>query len=1005
MAQLALRRFGPPLGAPGVEVIERSGNNAMSDPRYGSTALFGVLKRGPMGIPIPIASRRDYEEIFGDPRDPRWHLYPSGSHLLPDAIDGFFSNGGGAGMLWLTRLDLDGKARKASIVLKNRLGSDALRILAANEGQWGGAKNSVASTPIVVATSRTFTLVAPSVRSNEFVGAEAEFTGVAGKRYKIVANTEAHPASGEVIFTVAAQYDLVADAVSGPVALAGTATYTRYRNLAGSVAFPLYKAVTGTVTVNNTVITGNGTDFSGELRVGGNLYLAGEARVIQSITSDTTATIDSAFSTVTGTGLTVQVDNLEIAGTTSTFTTDIEVGDTVYITIGSELQGRTVAAIDSDTSLTLSSGFTQAVSAGTILQADNLTLTGTTTQFTTELAIGQYLIDPNRQGDTVKIVAIDSATSLTLEKPFSSNFAAAQLTKQNQKGAVYLDPVAGKGLAVQIGQGVRYPDTHFSIEVFFNGSSVLSIADASLDPDDEYFVEPLVNDGNVAYRTGSSNYQKWITVEVLWNSAYTTASGSDVRPCNGTGKILALTPTLLYTVGDLDYAAVVGNLVYPNPYSQPRNYLRVKAAQAAVALQGTISSTGVAVTGTSTNFLSVLKPGDYLYDPNTDSARKIRSVTSNTALTLETAFSSNVPALTKAKKAGYLQVDQGYDLTQISTVNTRFLTVYQQFLEKGFDGDTAHLIPYYFTKFADVDRNVLESAVWGKQMGLIKMACPGISDVAIQKAFAFYASQKAYEFRCEVPSQYTNAATAESWVTQTLGRDDFISVCFPSYGFISNPLGAGDRFVPLTGEILGGEARLATAVEGYHVPFAGMNSILARVIKLPFEPLPTDESILNVAGIQPVKTLDGKVIVWGARVPSRSPTYDFLHVRRIQSNYVRLFLEARVLLEAMFQPNQPALIEQVVMTLNNFARREYKKGVFTKYLSFSQAVSIGTGVNSQGVVTDEDSQDAIVAIINGRLEVSFRYVPTGIVERLSIFAGPDVVVAQYGGSLTTSGSV
>jgi hypothetical protein len=154
-----------------------------------------------MGVAIPVSSRREYDEIFGDPRDPRWHLYANAAHLTPDAIDGFFANGGGnGGRLWITRLDLDGKARKADVILKNRIGADALRLVAANEGRWGGQESSVKWTPVVFATTRTFTLVAPGIRSNEFVGADAEFSGSPGRRYKIVANTEANSTSGEAIF-------------------------------------------------------------------------------------------------------------------------------------------------------------------------------------------------------------------------------------------------------------------------------------------------------------------------------------------------------------------------------------------------------------------------------------------------------------------------------------------------------------------------------------------------------------------------------------------------------------------------------------------------------------------------------------------------------------------------------------------------------------------------------------------------------------------------------------
>lgn len=1000
--QLTTRSFGPPIGAAGVDVLERSSGNALANPRYGAIALYGVLKRGPIGVCVPVRSRQQYNEIYGDPSDPRYHLYANGAHLTPDAVDGFFATGGGAGTLWITRIQL-GNERRASVVLKNRFGSDALRIDAANEGRWGGQKNQVPDTPVVFATSRTFTLVAPGVLANEFIGAEAHFSGAPGKRYAIVANTAAMPGSGEVIFTVSAQYDLIADGVAGPVALAGTAAYARYRTLTGSIAFPLYINAAGTVNINGTVLTGTGTAFLTELRIGSNVYFGGEARVVTSITSNTTATISAPF-TAGGTGVTIQIDNLRVTGTATAFQAELEEGDLLYVNISGQLQGRVVEEIISDTSLRLASGYTDAVSPGTQAQADNLTVTGTATQFTTELQVGQFIVDPNRAGQTVRVVAIADDATLMIDKPFSANFSAAQLTRQNQIAGVTLAAAAGQGLSVEVGQGLRFPATHFSLTIKFNGSQVLSIPDASLDPEDPQglFVEPLVNDSNVAYQKGSTNYQKYITAESLWTAAYTTTPDADCRPCNGAGEILEISRDTLYTVAEFDYARAVGNFLYPNPYEQPRAFFRTKAGRAPLPLQGTISSTGVAVTGTETNFNTVLAAGDYLYDPNSNTVRRIRVIHSATSLTLETAFATNIPPLTAAKRAGHLKIDQGYDLTQVAQRGDRFLVAYPTDLERGYDGDIANILPFHYTQYADVDRNHLENATFGLNQGLIRIATPGISDIGIQRAFAAYASAKAYEYRVELPSTLTSVPAAEAYIVNSIGRDDFITAAFPSYGYISNPLAAGDRMVSLSGDIMGGESARAVEVQGYHDPFAGINAILTRINRLPYESNPTDEAILNVSGLQPIKIQDGRVVVFGARSPSRSPTYDFTHIRRIQSNYVRIFLEARTLMELLFRPNQPQLADQIVMVLNNFARREYRKGVMSNYLSFAQAVQIQGELDNQGVISDLGSQDALVQIINGRLKIRFRYIPTGILERLTIEAGPDILVAQFGNTLTQS---
>jgi len=1001
--QQATRRFGPPLGAPGVEVIERPGGNALSDPRYGCIAMFGVLKRGPMGVCIPVNSRNQYDEIFGDPRDPNWHLYADSAHLTPDAIDGFFATGGGAGMVWVTRLDLDKKARKAEIILNNRVGAPALKIMAANEGRWGGSANAIALTPVVAATGRTFTIVAPGVLANEFLGAEVEMTGVPGKRFKIIANTAAFTPSNEVVFTVGAQYNLISEGVAGPVALTGTATYTRYKTLTGAIAFPLFKSLSGLVDSNGVTVTGVDTLFTTELFVGGNVYWQGEARRIESITSDTTLTVSSPF-TANDSAFTAQTDNTTVSGTATLFTTEVAVGDTLYVDINGSLQGRVVASITSATSLKLASGWTVVQSAGTQLQIDNFVITGVGTQFATQVSAGQFIVDPNRQGATLKVVDVISATSLKVNGTFSAGFSGARITRQNQKAAVTLSALRIEGLSAEVGNGTRYPDTHFSLTIRFNGSVVQQISDASLDPSDPYFVEPVVNDSNVAFRNGGNNYQKWVTVESLWTSTYTTSADSDVRPCNSTGLIRVLTPTRIYSESPIDAELVLGNLLYPNPYAQARNYFRINGSQAPVILDGTYSSSGVNVTGTSTSFLSQIKSGDYLFDPTSKTARKVRFVASNTALILESAFATSVAALTKGTKLGYMQVSQGYDLTLWCAVGDRYLSVYSQNLIRGYDGNTSTVIPFYFTQYFDLDRNHLENATFRQNLGLIRMATPGISDVVVQRAGCAYAAGKAFEYRGEIPSNYTTAAAAEAFLNQDLGRNDFLVVAFPSYGFISSPFGAGDRLISLSGELMGGESAKSIVNEGYHVPFAGVQAILPRVIKLPFQAHPSDEAIINVAGIHTVKTVFGNTVNFGARSPSISPTYDFTHIRRTQSNFVRIFLEARTLLELLFQPNQPYLVEQVILILNNFARREHKKGVFTQYLSFVQAVQIQGGLGGDNIITDQSSQDAIVSIINGRLHVYFRWVPTGILERLSIHCGPDILVAQYGNSLVQSGT-
>jgi len=990
---VVVRRYGAPPGAPGVSVEERPASNILADPRYGSVWFGGIMRRGPMGTPIPLTSRKQYLEVFGDPKSPNWALYPDASQQTPDAVEGFWQNGSGAGLLWLTRIDVDGNAKRAKRIFKNWLGADALEIEAANEGRWGGRESEIAETPVLVASARSFTIIAPGTLANEYVGAEVEFEAAPGKRFTIIANTQAIGRAGETVFTCGAQWNLLQEGISGPSVLTGTATYDRYPNITGTIAFPLLEPITGTITVNDNVLTGIGTSFATDLEVGDSIYLGTEGRVVMSITSDTTLTVDDSYTGGNIAGQTMYRDNKTVTGVGTAFDDDLSVGDTIYATIGGVRQGRKIADIASATSLTLTSGFTAALSAGTQIEQEGLTVTGTTTTFTAQVQIGDYIVDPLRAGEAIKVTGIPSATSLKVEKPFSGSFTDVNLAKQSKRASVKLSQPSDEGLTVETALGESRPETHFSLRIFFNNSQVLYIPDASLDPNDSLFVDTVVADtqGNVAYRSSGENILCWIRAKSLWTSTYTTAEDSDVRPIAGS-KALAVTQTRLYTVVDIDYDKTIGSSIYLSPYDQYRNTIRIKEAYAPVDLEGSISSTGTTVNGTSTTFLSGLAIGDYLYSPHSEEARKIVRIVSDTQLLLEKAFTSNAPSQTKAKKAGYLYVGVGNDLTVATQPGNSFFISYPMALKGGYDGNTANTIPYYWTKYVDPDTNHVENAVYGRNLGLVRLAFPGISSITVNKAGASYAEAKSYEFRYELPVYLTTAASIESYIKQELGRNDFASVAAPSYIYISSPFGPGKRMVTAVGDIMGGESLFAVNNSGYHVLFAGRNARLPRAIGLPFEIGRSDEVIANTSGVQMLKYSEGNIIVWGGRAPTLSSAYVFLHIRRCQSNYNRIFIEVDNLQELVFRPNQPDIAAQFRMILKSFARREYKKGVFSQYLTFDEAVRINTGqdADENSSVATQNS-DQLVEIINGVLTANFVWTPTGIVERLVINTGPSIL--------------
>ena len=993
MVTQSVKVFGAASGAPGIQVRETSAASLSSDQGFGTTAVFAALKRGPMGVPIPVDNFDAYQEIFGKPGDSNWHLFPDSSNLAPDAISGIFAESGGS-RLWTIRNELDGNAKKAEVIIRSRVSKEpVLKITAANEGRWGGRAASIPSTPLVLATERTFTLVAPGVLVDEFADAKATFSGGTGKEYEVISNTAADEDTGEVVFTISSQFNLVADGVTGPSEISGVANYSQTTPITGSIEAANLTVTTGTVTLNGTVMVGDGTAFNSELAVGGIIYINDIPRIVQSISSDTSATIDTEYPIPIENEV-VSVENKTVTGTGTAFDTELAVGDKIIVSVNGNTYERTIAQINSATELELASSFPEEVTAGTAASQYNTWVEGTTSDYANDLAVGDYVIDPNRNGPAKKVVEIDTVATperFRVESIFEGgDFTNASIVKQTLFASVDLEAEAGSGLSVKLGQGIKFPDTHFSIEVEFDRNLVFQAGDVSLDPNDSLYVVREINEANVGYRIGNQSYQTWVQAEPLFSGSYTTDEQNDVRPANGSEVILAVEESKIYTGEFLDPTLITGSLIFPNPYAIARQSFRVQNFVAPVTVGGTISSTGTTVNGVSTEFTEIFAPGDYLYIPQTGETKKVISITSDTELVIEEAFAIDLPALSEGIKAGYFGFD-GRDMRTIANVGDRYLSVFPEPLTGGYDGDQ-NIIPFWFTRYFDLDRNLLEDVVFGLNQGLIRIAIPGVSDVVVQKAAAAYCYARAYELRAEIPSNIDTEPLAETFVNQQLGRNDAITIAFPSYGFISSPFSRGKRLIPITGDIMGMESRYAIDSQGYHKPAAGITAILSRIIGLNVTLKRSNMAILNNAGIQQIFEMNGNIVVYGNRLPALDDTYSQMHVRRIQSSYVRFFMEARELLQILFKVNQPETVEQVLLFLRSFAEREYKRGVYTRFLTFEDVVKINASPNSS---SSNSKKDVVLSVVNGELCLQYSYLPTGVIEKIKLSVGPDEIVSSY----------
>lgn len=106
---MAQKRFGPTLDA-GTAIIEKEGEKGITPSALGSSAMVGLMERGPIGELITTTGKKDLLAKTGG-------LIPGS--LLPDAAQDFWDHSEGAGVLFLYRVT-DGNEVKAELQLWDR---------------------------------------------------------------------------------------------------------------------------------------------------------------------------------------------------------------------------------------------------------------------------------------------------------------------------------------------------------------------------------------------------------------------------------------------------------------------------------------------------------------------------------------------------------------------------------------------------------------------------------------------------------------------------------------------------------------------------------------------------------------------------------------------------------------------------------------------------------------------------------------------------------------------
>ena len=306
------------------------------------------------------------------------------------------------------------------------------------------------------------------------------------------------------------------------------------------------------------------------------------------------------------------------------------------------------------------------------------------------------------------------------------------------------------------------------------------------------------------------------------------------------------------------------------------------------------------------------------------------------------------------------------------------LLSYADELAGGHDGGA--VADSAFLDALSIDRSPLNRLA-GKNKGLVQIMTPGILSTDVQKAGFDYAEARSYYYNGTLPETIVDEQSAIDFVNETLGRADFGGVYLPSFADVRDPDGAGAlKRIPVCGMITGRDALFAKNAGGYHVPAAGVDATLPRIVALPTtgadgDDYPLNEEILTPQGINVIKKKGASYAVWGDRTISRSSAWKFKPHRLQISHYERTFLE--VFDWVVFKLNSPSLRASLLSAFNSFFVAEYAKGALDNLVKFEKACSVK--------IDAENNPPAEVA--EGNLNAEITLALANVVERFVISVG------------------
>ena len=498
-----------------------------------------------------------------------------------------------------------------------------------------------------------------------------------------------------------------------------------------------------------------------------------------------------------------------------------------------------------------------------------------------------------------------------------------------------------KNLALEVRDGVLNPSTEWGLFVHLNGGLVREYPNLSSDPNsDSYFVD-LINED------GANHY---IAATDLWVGAIT----ADVRPANHFGQVASgseITTSKLKTgtaTVSVDSSLAVDNTITTITFGS-----KVIADRYEVEVASVGPTVWTCVSLDQQVEHAFTAPADAVAY-TADNPYAIGFTVSGVTPVVGEKFTLTVvphvedetiggrifyPDLGAAPAGGFLITDNTEteadistgDLTLAGTVagNVKYRLQYKQQMGFGYDGiaeiDNNDFLPAY-----DINTSPFNETA-DKGYGLIKFSTPGITDygspvvpTTVEKAGMAYAEAKNHQYREEIPKSITDDFAAKSHVQDTLGKNTYAKVIFPSWCSVSDPIFPSRlKEVPVTGMVQGREALVAKNFEGYHKAAAGVDVKLPRIVKLPTLDRILDQEILNPAGLQMIVKKGGNFVVWGDRAPVTDQAFKFAHHREQLSYYEHVIIESFDFI--MFAINDKAEQPGLIAAFNSFFLPEWRK--------------------------------------------------------------------------------